>query len=760
MGREKLEEAIAVVAAKLEESLDSPTEDVLDQGLSLFEEVETYLTHSVYDSDSESKPDTNIVVLGTTGTGKSTIVSFLFGEGRMLVHHETPFSRVLVSDPPLHGVSIRSGCDSTTLLPICNHVKLGEEVIAAWDMPGSRDTRGPFVELLVHFIFKWMLVDDKTLRFIIVSPPLHEHPQIASLQNTINGSLIRPENAVIVYTKCSWDFDPGSTSFALPAPVQSDEEGHDYSAQYQEEKSEILTALTKLRSDSVNFEDPLPDAAQRLLDKFKESSVAFARDKISKCFLKVYDWKAYRGSLDEMENTLDALKTTEKLSLEAVLVLISRLIPTKDGHVHSDDDITQASRRLHHVGILVGTAHHNLSRSTRRQCAKWRPDAISALENAKEKLVGLRNDVKAYHRSENAFHLRLSEEQAAIEKFVKKREMAIDGVDTIPNVILIGFASLEVDLGLEMWANVALVSPSIQVTTERVFDLSAVGQAPSAEKCNDVAGQDGIHGEPGLPGGNLAVVCDNLTDEKQMLRASLSSGQRGGDAQHGGDGISGADSRYDKNAFLDAINAEIDRGLLFETDKELPRNLEGGLRLIRFEEVDSPLGGIFYGSPGRKDLTITRESDVGSLRNPAGSGGRGGFGGKGGVIVIRSARDVWGGAGLVGGHQGLDGIGGAVSRDGFSSPRFTATIQQWYYRGGWFSSPWPTPKIKAIAEPVPLEDQSKFIHAKPAMGEGAGAFDNTGLGLGFVRTTYEGHHSQLASAFCNCDFSDLMVKWE
>ncbi|KAE9222871.1 hypothetical protein PF002_g15138 [Phytophthora fragariae] len=259
MDRCKLEADIAVIAAKLEESLDS-TEEVLDHGLSLFDEVEAYLTHSVYDSSSECKPDANIVVLGTTGTGKSTVVSFLFGKGRMLVHHESPFSHVLVSEVPLPGVAIRSGSDSTTLLPICNHVRLGEEVIAAWDMPGSRDTRGPFVELLVHFIFKWMMVGDKTLRFIIVSPPLHERPQIASLQNTINGSLIRAENAVLVYTKCSWDFDPDSTadlkikeskrgirSFALPAPVKLDAEGHDYTAQYQEEKN-LEDATKKLRA--------------------------------------------------------------------------------------------------------------------------------------------------------------------------------------------------------------------------------------------------------------------------------------------------------------------------------------------------------------------------------------------------------------------------------------------------------------------------------------------------------------------------------
>jgi hypothetical protein len=226
------------------------------------------------------------------------VVSFLFGEGKMLVHHETQFSRVLKSEHPLPGVAIRSGSSSSTLLSICNHIRLGKDVIAVWDMPGSRDTRDPFVELLVHFILKWMLVDDKTLRFIIVSPPLHERPQVVALQNTINGSLIETDNAVLVYTKCSTDFNPGSTadleiqeqkrgiqSFALPAPKPTDPDGHDYTLQYDAVKHKILNTLAGLRSDSVKFNEPLPDAAQRLLDSFRESSISFARYKLSTRFL-------------------------------------------------------------------------------------------------------------------------------------------------------------------------------------------------------------------------------------------------------------------------------------------------------------------------------------------------------------------------------------------------------------------------------------------------------------------------------------------
>lgn len=137
-------------------------------------------------SKAESEP--NIVVLGTTGAGKSSVVSFLFGEGGMLVHRERRYSRVLVAEPPLPGVFIGSGAISTTLLPVVNHVDLRDGAIAVWDMPGIRDTRGPFVELVVHFIFQWMLKDDKILKFVIVSSPLLGRPQIVMLQSMINGS--------------------------------------------------------------------------------------------------------------------------------------------------------------------------------------------------------------------------------------------------------------------------------------------------------------------------------------------------------------------------------------------------------------------------------------------------------------------------------------------------------------------------------------------------------------------------------------------
>ncbi|GMF42512.1 unnamed protein product [Phytophthora fragariaefolia] len=772
MEREKLEEEIAGLASKLEQSLDFPSEDVLDHGLSLFDEVEAYLTRSVYDSNSGSKPDANIVLLGTAGAGKSTVVSFLFGEGKMLVRHETPFSRVLVSSKPLPGVAIRSGSDSVTLLPICNHARLGEEVIAAWDMPGSRETRGPFVELLVHFIYKWMLIDAKTLRFIIVSPPLHERPQISSLQNTINGSLIRAENAVLIYTKCSWDFDPDSTadlkieeskrgirSFALPTPVKSDPDGHDYTAQYDVEKCNILDALKQLSSDSVAFDDPLPDAAQQLLYKFRESSVAFARDKISKCFLKLYKWHAYRGALQDMKDTLGALKAIHKLSFDSVIVLISRLIPAKAGQVQTDSEIEKASRRLSHVGMLVGA-------EIRCRLTEWlNPECSLAVENTKEVLSTLIREITAYVRIDknpsslgtgvliiSAYQLHLSKVVLAIKNFVAKHLRCISSVRTIPVVVLVGFESVTVDSELVLWANVALASPVVRVTLNAPFDLSAVGRANSLLGANYTRGMDGSHGLPGLPGGNFAAICNKLEDNTEKLRATISCGQTGGSAQNGGDGVNGVDSSYSITQFERDVTSAIESGLL---DNE--KGSVNGLNIVTYNNRLSPLTGRFYGTQGLKEWTIIRESSLGTSGKRPGSGGIGGFGGQGGKLHIQVGTDVWRGSGATG-QQGHNGASGQPSRDGRASPNFSALVHQWYFKGGLYKGTMSKPQV--VLEKPTIKATPPLMYARPVNGEGASPVDNRALTLESVKHMSQLARNHLEAKFRQCDFSKMKYGWE
>ncbi|KAJ8575282.1 hypothetical protein ON010_g3934 [Phytophthora cinnamomi] len=645
---------------------------------------------TIAESGLKCESKTNVVVLGPSGAGKSSVVSFLFGTGRLIVRHQGRLSRSLVADPPLPGVEIRGGAISSTLLPVVTHVRLRSGMIAVWDMPGCRDTRGPFAELVVHFIYKWLLKNQGNLRFLLVSPPLHERLQRVTIRDLINGSLIREDNAVLVCMKCATDFEPQTIAdldldgvdankahipmFPLPAPKQANCDGHDYSAQYTRRKDDILTALGNLHSHPAEYSTPLPDAAVLLLGQMTTACVTFVQDRLSAIFLEEYKWENYCKEFDETDYTLDELQCGGRMSPETVVDTLTRLVP-EGARLRYDEGLINACERLNTLSILNGRGYLcNMS--------DWlSPNANRTLEIAKAKLVGLKNAVESYFEKlrsipntliASAFHLRLSDEQASIEKFVKKLEMAIDRVEAIPNVIIIGYASLDVDVGLQMWANVALVSPSIQVTTKYVFDLSAVGQAACAEKCNEDAGKNGLHGTPGLPGGNLTV-------------------------------------------------------------RSRPKSTED----CSPKPDDSPLGGFTYGIPGRRDLTLMRDSEPGKPRLHPGSGGRGGAGGKGGVVLIRSARQsVWEATGSIG-PQGLDGKAGAASRDGLSSPSFTATIQQWYSKGGWRGNHFSDPKIDVAAEPLAHEEQPKHIHATPSTEHGDDSINNTGLRLDFAQDKYQ-----------------------
>ncbi|KAG7392134.1 hypothetical protein PHYBOEH_006470 [Phytophthora boehmeriae] len=768
MNREQLEKDITDVASKLDEALNCPVVEDLDRGLALLGEVETYLTRSVYGDNSPAQPGgTNIVVLGTTGAGKSTVVSFLFGEGSLFVRYEGQYSRVLETDLPLDGVTIRSGSISSTLLPVVNHVLLGNASAAVWDMPGSRDTRGPFVELVVHLIFKWMLADKKPLRFIIVSPPLLERPQVVALQDIVNGSLIQADNAVVVYTKCSTDFDPRSTadldidkskrsirSFALPAPTKADPKGSNYSLQHAQQKQEILEAIGGLKSQAVTYKQTLPETTQRLLAKFCETSVAFAREKLSASFLAVYDWNAYRGTLSGMKDTLKRLRCPDALSLETVAETLGRIVPDKSDQIRFDSAVMEAGRRLSLLGMMTdGNVH--------RQIAGWlTADCLLALEDAKEKLVVLINSVNAYHNVAKlgdavlmigAFHLRLSDEQRRIEKFVGIRKGSIASSDAIPVVILVGFASLEVDVTLEMWTNIALVSPLMRVTMKKAFNLSAVGQSKSLDASNLEPGTNGGHGMPGLPGGNLVVVCHELQDNDQKLRGTISCGQQGGDAQNGGEGVNGLDSPFTMEHFSAALTTAIkDELLTTETPCMLP---ESGIQIVSFKDERSPLAGKFYGTHGKKSWHVQKESEAGTAGVRPGSGGRGGTGGKSGkILLVQPGKSVWEGA-CCPGKNGHDGVAGKPARDGCPSPNFYATVEQWYAISGWFiKDSFSEPKV------YPEEDKISappIMNAKPVSSSEPSAVANTSLGMPFVKTKYQFLRSRLESHFSQCDFSEL-----
>jgi hypothetical protein len=511
----------------------------------------------------------NIVVLGTSGAGKSTVISFLFGKGRMLVHHENPYSRVLVAEEPLAGVAIQSGSTSSTLLPVCSHVDMPDEKgVAVWDMPGSQDTRGAFVELIVHNIYEWMLASGKTLRFVIVSPPPTERPQRAGLEKTINSSTISRENATLVYTKCSREFDPRSTaglnvsaekqriaSFAMLEPMMANGQGHDYSDEHSELKGAVLETLAQLRSSATQVNGALPPAAQLLQNEFREFSIAFSGGNVSRWFLEVFDREKYRGTVADMRDVLRMLSSTDGRSFDDVLGILACLARTTEDRILLDDSVRQAKRCLvilfklkvcRHLSVWLSAACMATLENVKRECAvlisqvdSYRdcvelatlPSATASGDHAKVLVIG-------------AFQLKLSKEKQAIVDFVEKRQRRVKSIDDIPVVILVGFESLEVDSDLRVWANVALVSPVVTITTVRALDLSATGQAPSVGPENRVAGAPGSSGLPGLPGGNVTCVCTRLEDDELVLFETRSCGQQGGNAQNGGDGVDGTDSTH------------------------------------------------------------------------------------------------------------------------------------------------------------------------------------------------------------------------
>ncbi|KAH7460641.1 uncharacterized protein KRP23_14347 [Phytophthora ramorum] len=777
MERGQLERSIKQLSTHLEAAAFSPSADDVDQGLGLLEEVDTYLKRSVFDSDLKADNKQNVVILGTTGAGKSTVASFLFGKGKVAVHHESPYARVLIAESPLPGVIIQSGPTSATLLPVVNHVSLADRKVAVWDMPGGRDTRGPFVELVVHFVFKWML-KEKDLRFVIVSPPLHERPQTVTLQGLINGSLVRADNAVVVYTKCGTDFDPditsdldieegkrGIRSFALSAPVKSDPEGHNYSLQYHDRKLEILKALEGLRSYAVEFEEPLPAAAARLLDQIRECCVGFARDVLSACFLRVYAWDAYAGTIEEIEGALNSLKTPDALSFESVVDILLHLVPLEGDRIRSDPEVARAARRLSLVGTIDGTTN-----DSRRHVAEWlNAECICAIEEAKEKLVELRNAVLAYSYTEkyrdlrnvlilSSFQLRLSSELPKVHKFVEKHQATITS-EAIPGVIFMGYGSLEVDTNLQMWANVTLVSPSIQVTTKCAFDLSARGQA-KMQRANGMAGTDGGYGKPGFPGGNLLVVCGWLEDPDDMLRTTSSRGQLGGDGQNGGDGVNGADSEYCLSDFKNAVRSAIDGGLLADEEGPGATARPDGLKVDSCMNHESPPSGWFFGTRGIYIYTVVKESVPGGKGIRPGGGGIGGAGGEGGRIRLQVGGIVSEAIGCQG-RQGSVGAHGKAARDGRASPSFSAIVQQWYFKGGGLYS-------GTVEKPtLVVANLTKEVDLPPMMGaelrklrKEEAAQGNSRLGLRFVQERYEMLSTRLKTTFPQCDFSNLKVTWE
>ncbi|KAG2851663.1 hypothetical protein PC110_g16086 [Phytophthora cactorum] len=403
-------------------------------------------------------------------------------------------------------------------------------------MPGTQDTRGPFAELVAHFVMKWLFANHKNVQFIIVATPPQERSQEVTLASTINRACAGGSNAVLVYTKCDADFDPRITTkmkainpenrnipaFTLPRPRKLDEEGLDYSSPQREMKLSVLRELTSPVKQSKAFAEFVPDSAQLLLQNFRNRSIEFARDALSQAFLSAYlkyNPQESRYTLSTVSELLNILENPDLLMFEDFLGQIQWLVP-QSGSISGNPSVQKAVERLNLMEIWSGGA------LIRCKNEWFTTKCRSKLEQIKRDLNGLYSSVHKYQavvrkRSENTivvsgWNLQLgsgSRVLSAIKDFVN----AINSrTEDIPTVVLIGFKSVTIKVELRVWANVVIVSPEVFITK---IDLSAEGQAPPPVPLCAKPGQNGLHGAPGRPGGNLTIICKELVSSQFVKRS-------------------------------------------------------------------------------------------------------------------------------------------------------------------------------------------------------------------------------------------------
>ncbi|KAG3240225.1 hypothetical protein PI124_g14874 [Phytophthora idaei] len=551
---ERLEEKVTKMALRLDSATVS--DEDIDQGLELIKEVHAFLDQNDYDKSRNCA-----AVLGATGVGKSTVVSLLFGDGKLLVHHEDEYTRVLTAEKPLPGVNIQYGSLSKTLLPAVLHAGVGSQSVVVFDMPGTQDTRGPFAELVAHFVMKWLFANHKNVQFIIVATPPQERSQEVTLASTINRACAGGSNAVLVYTKCDADFDPRITTkmkainpenrnipaFTLPRPRKLDEEGLDYSSPQREMKLSVLCELTSPVKQSKAFAEFVPDSAQLLLRNFRNRSIEFARDALSQAFLSAYlkyNPQESRYTLSTDSELLNILENPDPPMFEDFLGQIQWLVP-HSGSISGNPSVQRAVERLNLMEIWSGGA------LIRCKNEWFSTKCRSKLEQIKRDLNCLYSSIKLW-------------------------------TEDIPTVVLIGFKSVMIKVELRVWANVVIVNPEVFITK---IDLSAEGQAPPPVPLCAKPGQNGLHGAPGRPGGNLTIICKELVSSQFVKR---SKGQRGGDGQNAGDAIDGAGPEYHLLRFRTDLETLMNRLTSLKEWESVLSYLPVGIRLDERSKRDLP----------------------------------------------------------------------------------------------------------------------------------------------------------------------------
>jgi energy-coupling factor transporter ATP-binding protein EcfA2 len=138
------------------------TEGILD--LSVIKEIKNKITEGYQSIHSEDKV---ILVIGNTGSGKSTLVNYL--AGAKLIAEKKGFGKLLITvpEPVSSEMRVSHKLKSETAIP--NSWKDNTTGVVYWDCPGFDDNRGPVQDIANAFYIKRLFELSKQVKIIIVT---------------------------------------------------------------------------------------------------------------------------------------------------------------------------------------------------------------------------------------------------------------------------------------------------------------------------------------------------------------------------------------------------------------------------------------------------------------------------------------------------------------------------------------------------------------------------------------------------------------